>query len=767
MLLESIQTREGHGLAAEASRVSPSCSGSRALLHPLAPRLGESLAGFVARSCVHNVIERPRHVITEVGCEWFRATWVAKLPPDRAAPLAEVLGTTAEEVARRMYAPLTDRDGPPFVDFFGVLVRHAYIATGSRRIAPGSMKAADKDHHRAAWEIRPLPYCRETGTMLADRCQAPACGSPLRWLVATSAALCETCGADQRDFPTRQVPDEHRTALYRLAALVDPDPAVREAAQADLPEALRALDCGTLFELALTLARFHADGALGREAPGAATTWPVERLAHGSNMLADWPSSLGRLLEAERSSSQSRFAHTRLTTLLRKVLADRSTMPEVRALLADRVGERRPQYHERVKEHANRARLVNLTSAARQLGISAGNLIRLRQAGLLVGERITGAERTHTLFPVDDVEAIRSELERRMGAKQAMSRLNLSQVIVEQLVCCGLLRRCDHPAVELLFAGLQVDKASVDALCARVEQLTRPIEPSEAGAWLPFREAMRHVGGQEKPYGPMIHHFLEKGLTFRSVPGQSSPKLGDLLVPSNFLPNGLGKHFCFDRRNFPSFRFGDLLSEAEVSELLNCAAKDLQILYRAGILERVPRGPSRRIVRVTAEAAAQKFISTPEMVTRTGLPAQQIVRLLRVSGLTSYLSGRFWLRSAAEALISRQPIDLGQWRRRCCQANLNDAREGKCDLSDDEWMLLKPVLNERRSGMRRIDSREVINAIFWVYAAKESWHRIPERYGNYSPCFQRYRRWRDNGQFDQMVRLLWDHHRRAALSAAV
>ena len=76
------------------------------------------------------------------------------------------------------------------------------------------------------------------------------------------------------------------------------------------------------------------------------------------------------------------------------------------------------------------------------------------------------------------------------------------------------------------------------------------------------------------------------------------------------------------------------------------------------------------------------------------------------------------------------------------------------DLSDEEWVLLEPLLpKSRKSG--RIDDRKIMNAIFYVLRTGMPWRDLPERYGPYTTAYNRFNRWSRRGiwkrVFDQLA----------------
>jgi transposase len=66
------------------------------------------------------------------------------------------------------------------------------------------------------------------------------------------------------------------------------------------------------------------------------------------------------------------------------------------------------------------------------------------------------------------------------------------------------------------------------------------------------------------------------------------------------------------------------------------------------------------------------------------------------------------------------------------------------DLSDEEWMLLEPLMPESRKSAR-IDDRKIMNAIFYVLRTGMPWRDLPERYGPYTTAYNRFNRWSRHG----------------------
>lgn len=78
------------------------------------------------------------------------------------------------------------------------------------------------------------------------------------------------------------------------------------------------------------------------------------------------------------------------------------------------------------------------------------------------------------------------------------------------------------------------------------------------------------------------------------------------------------------------------------------------------------------------------------------------------------------------------------------------------DLDDKEWALIEPLLPQGLRGARRVDDRRVLNGIFYILRTGCPWRDLPERYGAYTTCYNRYNRWSKRGVwkgiFDTLAR---------------
>jgi transposase len=72
-------------------------------------------------------------------------------------------------------------------------------------------------------------------------------------------------------------------------------------------------------------------------------------------------------------------------------------------------------------------------------------------------------------------------------------------------------------------------------------------------------------------------------------------------------------------------------------------------------------------------------------------------------------------------------------------------------LTDTEWRLIAPNLPCKPRGVPRVDDRRVLNGIFWILRSGGPWRDLPERYGPYTTCYNRFVRWRCAGVWDRIL----------------
>ncbi len=77
------------------------------------------------------------------------------------------------------------------------------------------------------------------------------------------------------------------------------------------------------------------------------------------------------------------------------------------------------------------------------------------------------------------------------------------------------------------------------------------------------------------------------------------------------------------------------------------------------------------------------------------------------------------------------------------------------ELPDAAWELIADlVFPEQKMGRPRRDDRLMLNGILWILCSGAALRDLPERFGPWSTVYQRFRDWRDDGTFDQVLERL-------------
>ena len=80
------------------------------------------------------------------------------------------------------------------------------------------------------------------------------------------------------------------------------------------------------------------------------------------------------------------------------------------------------------------------------------------------------------------------------------------------------------------------------------------------------------------------------------------------------------------------------------------------------------------------------------------------------------------------------------------------------ELTDHEWTAIKPMLPNKPRGVARVNDRRVLNGIFWVLRSGAPWRDLPESFGPYTTCYNRFVRWRRAGVWSKIMNALAGAH---------
>ena len=80
------------------------------------------------------------------------------------------------------------------------------------------------------------------------------------------------------------------------------------------------------------------------------------------------------------------------------------------------------------------------------------------------------------------------------------------------------------------------------------------------------------------------------------------------------------------------------------------------------------------------------------------------------------------------------------------------------ELTDFEWMAIKPMLPNKPRGVPRVNDRRVLNGICWVLRSGAPWRDLPDNFGPYTTCYNRFVRWRRAGVWAKIMSALAEAH---------
>jgi transposase len=80
------------------------------------------------------------------------------------------------------------------------------------------------------------------------------------------------------------------------------------------------------------------------------------------------------------------------------------------------------------------------------------------------------------------------------------------------------------------------------------------------------------------------------------------------------------------------------------------------------------------------------------------------------------------------------------------------------ELADYEWIAIKPMLPNKPRGVPRVNDRRVLNGIFWVLCSGAPWRDLPETFGPYTTCYNRFVRSRRAGVWGRIINALAAAH---------
>jgi transposase len=75
-------------------------------------------------------------------------------------------------------------------------------------------------------------------------------------------------------------------------------------------------------------------------------------------------------------------------------------------------------------------------------------------------------------------------------------------------------------------------------------------------------------------------------------------------------------------------------------------------------------------------------------------------------------------------------------------------------LSDAQWLLIQPLFPPSTRGRPALDTRLILENIFWKLLTRQPWYAIPSASPSWQVCYQRLHRWQHTGLWKSILKIL-------------
>jgi hypothetical protein len=445
------------------------------------PMPDESLMGHLARIAADN-----SHV--DVCQALARSGYVTKKPNslpthhhDQAPRIAHLLKVDEDDVRRRLIAGRHAAARAVTIDWFGAVFRGDYRDPETRRVSPLALR--EKPYHRSIWEIRVFGFCPDSREKLLERC--PVCTRKQGWNRARGIFMCDFCVDDRgnacvdlRDFPQEVVEVADEEGLRFVTDLVSPLRERQDRAVGLLPEPLRSMPRGDIFEMIVSITSALRPTTAGKKLTGVDRPGSHEEmsalspddLAKAGRAAISWPKGWHHLLDEARVRADSAgFTGIKAELgALYHVHRDRSVPAPLQAMLraemdtnhASHAGDERLMRRGLTKVRSD---LMTTKEVADYLGVYRAAVPALVASPDLDTLRPEGAKKHLRLFRRDQIEAVKEMRDDLMRPDWTANRIGVPESMLPALVREGLIVEGSGPAMLLTKAGAY-RRSSVEAL---------------------------------------------------------------------------------------------------------------------------------------------------------------------------------------------------------------------------------------------------------------------------------------------------------------
>jgi DNA-binding transcriptional MerR regulator len=453
------------------------------------PMPDESLMGHLARIAADNA-----HV--DMCQALARSGYVTKKPNslpthhhDQAKRIAHLLKVDEGEVRERMIGGRHAAARAVKIDWFGATFRGDYRDPETRRVSPLALR--EKPYHRSVWEIRIFGFCPDSREKLLERC--PVCTRKQGWNRARGIFMCDYCvdgrgnaNVDLREFPQPIIDVADDEALRFVTDLISPLTERQERAVALLPEPLRSMPRGDIFEMIVSITSALRPVPSGKRLTGVdrpashdeMSALSPDSLARAGRVAMSWPKGWHDLLDESRSSNLDNAWLTGFKAelgALYHVHRDRSVPPPLQSLLRTEmdVNHTAQEGDERLMRRGLtkvRPDLMTTKEVADYLGVYRAAVPTLINSPDIQTLHPEGAKKHIRLFRRDQIEAVKAMRDDLMRPDWASNRLGVPEGMLPWFVNEELIAEGSGPALLLTKAG-GYRRSSIEALELSLEAM--------------------------------------------------------------------------------------------------------------------------------------------------------------------------------------------------------------------------------------------------------------------------------------------------------
>lgn len=553
--------------------------------------------------------------------------------------LAHTLRIAPHEIEDRRYRMVQIRPDLPGYMFHGATVPTYDLRFKFARTARSWLK--EDGYHSALGHHGLVPHCPVSGELLIEEC--PKCSSKLRW-TTPNPMQCRHCDFNLATMEVDTLPDHVRASTNLMVDIIHPHPARQYRAIRRLPEALVKIDRGLIFELGWRLGTVFTMSSLTERdvAWQLPASQKVRILAQGSSFLSDWPFAL-REAVAARVKTQSGEADLTFTKEFRKLMCARRSLPVIRSTILHALPEAGHWASRMFKQLHNNS--CNAAETARILGVSQQAFARIRATNALKVVVDGGTVNKHQIIDLSGSGETIKNFSDRMSEGAACEKLSMPRHGIEQLCCHGLIVPFTETLIRVAFIDRQLSLSSIQTFCNRLQARSIAISVSER---VPLHQAVKCIGGVEKPWGPLFSAFMVGKLPFELDEEDDRPLVKRLHVRDADLSK-IGE-MRFDENQFPDFEFQKTMSGRDVETLLNITPKAMSAALKCGLLRR--GSPRDGFEREKMLETAREYISGGEILMRWGNGSRKMPAIFNRWGGLARRNSLGWKRGEVETYMA-------------------------------------------------------------------------------------------------------------------